>query len=155
MTRMLVPRPPTDAQFLALFNRLLVALREPADDTGVTQGVYWDALQDLPGPALEAGATALMREPGRRFFPTTAEWRTAAETAQRAQLRAAVQPARDEPWHDECGACRDTGWEVKTCDGSALCGRQQPHAPHEYVQPCTCRPMNRTYQRHQHFGAGA
>lgn len=155
MSLELVRRPPTDAQFLAVFNRLCVALREPQDDTGVTQGVYWDALRDLPLPALEAGANALMREPGRRFFPSTAEWRTAAEQAQRQQFKAAVQAPREEPWHLECAACEDTGWEHFHCPGDRSCGRMKPHGAHDYVRVCVCRPTNRTYQRHHHFGAGA
>lgn len=147
-------QPTAGAEFLQVFNRLCVALREPADDSGITQQTYFAALSDLPLRALEAGAATLMKEPGRRFFPTTAEWRTAAQEAQRDQLREAVKPVRDEPWRDECGACSDTGWEPKTCDGSALCGRTKPHRPHDYVQPCSCRPMNRTYQRHHVFGSG-
>ncbi len=155
MTLALLKDPSSDAAFLRIFNRLLVALREPADDTGVTQGVYFDALKDLPLLALEAGAMALMKEPGRRFFPTTAEWRTAAERANVELLRDAVQPARDEPWHVDCEACEDTGWvQGLECPGSNLCGRTKPHAPHSYTRACPCRPMNRTYQRHHRFGAG-
>lgn len=146
---------PTDAEFAALFNRLLVALREPADDTGVTLGVYFDALKDLPIRALEDGAAALMKEPGRRFFPTTAEWRTAAEKASVAHLREAVQAPREEPWHHECAACEDTGWERFECTGDRFCGRSEKHAPHDFVRVCSCRPTNRTWQRHQHFGGGA
>ena len=146
----------TDKDFLRIFNRLCVALRETQDDSGVTQSVYFDALKDLPPPALEAGAVVLMKEQGRRFFPTTAEWRTASERNLGDLLREAVQP-RDEPWHDECGACGDTGWERRGCDGGELgpCGRRRKHAPHEFAFVCTCRPTNRTFQRHQWFGSGA
>lgn len=143
--------PTTGANFLRVFNRLCVALREPPDDTGMTQQTYFELLHDLPIAALEAGATVLMRESGRRFFPTSAEWRTAAEQAQEEALRA-VLPHRDEPWHLECDACADTGWQMRTCDGSSACGRKNKHAPHDYVTVCPCRPMNRTFQRHQRFG---
>lgn len=148
-------RPTADADFLALYNRLCVALREPADDSGVSQQVYFDALKDLPVRALEAGAAALMKEPGRRFFPTTAEWRTAAEAAQRNQFREATKPIRAEPWRCECTACDDTGWEILECTGDNFCGRQKKHLPHTFAKVCPCRPTNRTYQRHAQFGSGA
>lgn len=156
MTLALLPKVPTAEEFLVLFNRLCVALREPADDSGVTQREYFTCLRDLPFAAVSAGADALKKEPGRKFFPTTAEWRTAAEKAHEALLRGAVKP-RDEPWHDECAACQDTGWESHECDGGdrGVCGRKKTHAPHSFVVPCPCRPMNRTYQRHQKFGVGA
>jgi hypothetical protein len=152
----IVPKPPDEAQFLQVFNRLCVALREPPDDSGVTQGVYFDALSDLPLPALDAGAVALSREKGRRFFPTTAEWRTTAEAAQQEQLRKVVQPPRSEPWHLECERCADTGWILElTCDGTDYCGRHKQHAAHTFTRACPCRPTNRTYIRHKQFGAGA
>lgn len=155
MTLAVVPKPPTDAEFLVIFNRLAVALREQQDESGITQGVYYDALKDLPLKAVELGATALMKEADRRFFPTTAEWRTAAERAHLVLLREAVQPARREPWHFDDDACGDTGWQLHECDGSSLCGRTKPHTPHDYVTICPCRPTNRTFQRHRQFGAGA
>lgn len=148
--------PTTDADFLRVFNRLCVALREPPDDTGMTQQTYFELLHDLPFTALEAGATALMRESGRRFFPTSAEWRTAAEMAQTAQLKAALTH-REEPWHFDDDECRDSGWREHVCDGVAdgPCGRAKKHAPHPYVTPCLCRTINRSYQRRSRFGAGA
>jgi hypothetical protein len=152
---LLVQTPPTDAEFLAIFNRLAVAFREAQDDSGITQGVYFEALHDLPMATLESGAVALMRESGQRFFPTTVEWRAAAEAAQIAHLKQAVRPARAEPWRVDCEACQDTGWTTYDCDGSPLCGRAKTHHAHAYVQPCPCRPTNRTWMRHQTFGVGA
>ena len=148
---------PTDARsFLAVFSRLCVALREAQDDSGITQQVYSEALQDVPLPALEAGADLLMKEQGRRFFPTTAEWRAAADRAREAQLRAAVGQGRSDPWRYECRDCEDTGWvRDLTCPGDARCGRERKHGAHDYTLPCPCRPTNRTYQRHQAFGGGA
>lgn len=152
----LVPTPVAAREFLAVFSRLCVGLREQQDDSGITQQVYFEALRDLPVAALESGAAALMREPGRRWFPTTAEWRAAAEQAQIAALRAAVQPSREAPWHDECAACGDTGWlHGLTCDGGRACGRTRTHLAHTYTQACTCRATNRTYRRHLAFGGGA
>lgn len=157
MTFALMPaHRPSDVAFLAVFNRLAVALREAPDETGVTQGIYFDALKDLPVTAVEAGAVALMREPGRRFFPTTAEWRTAAEKAHVDLLRQAVQSDREEPWKVECDRCEDTGWVLsRQCEGDNYCGREKKHAPHTFTKPCPCRPTNRTYQRHRAFGRSA
>lgn len=144
----------SDAQFLAVFNRLAVALREPQDDTGITQGVYFEALKDLPFTAVEAGAAALMKEPGRRFFPTTAEWHAAAQLAAEAELRDTLKH-RVEPWKHECQRCEDTGWILGlTCDGGDGCGRQTKHYAHGFTRVCPCRATNRTYQRRQRFGAG-
>ena len=145
MSLQLVGEGQTKAAFLQAFNRLCVALREPADDSGVTQGIYYDALKDVPLPAVEAGAVALSKERGRRFFPTTAEWRTAAQAALQAQLR-----------HVECDGCEDTGWVLGlTCDGSNQCGRKRVHLPHTWTYPCPCRETNRTYIRSRQYGAGA
>jgi hypothetical protein len=158
VSRMLVGSQAEDAAFLAVYNRLCVALREPQDDTGITQGVYWDALKDLSMEALETAASVLMRQPGRRFFPTTAEWRTEAERAQLARLREVVRPGRDQPWQYECESCEDTGWVGSMeCDGAAgsRCGRRRVHLAHTFTRVCPCRPTNRTYQRQQKFGSGA
>lgn len=151
-----VQAPPDPRAFIAVFSRLCVALRESQDDTGITQQVYFEALKDVPVAALEAGADLLMREQGRRFFPTTAEWRTAAERARESQFRSAVGQARTDPWRHECHDCEDTGWvRGLTCPGDARCGRDRKHMPHDYTMACPCRPTNRTYQRHQVFGSGA
>lgn len=57
---------------------------------------------------------------------------------------------RERPWQDECGACDDTGWEVRRCypDTANNCGRRTEHGEHEYVSLCSCRPSNRTFHRH-------
>ena len=152
----LVPKVSTEADFLAVFNRLCVALRETQDDTGITQGVYWDALRDLPLAALETGANVLMRQQGRRFFPTTAEWRSEAEKAAYADLKKAVSGGREEPWKHECQDCEDSGWvRGLTCDGGTTCGRTRKHMPHDYTMACPCRMTNHTYRRHMAFGGGA
>lgn len=46
----------------------------------------------------------------------------------------------------ECDVCEDTGFERFECTGDRSCGRRRKHAPHDYVKPCACRPMNRNYQ---------
>ncbi len=150
----LVRKAANEAEFLAVFNRLCVALRESQDESGITQQVYWEALKDLPLKALELGAGNLMREKGRRFFPSTAEWREASYVAD-ATLRNA-ELKRTEPWHDECRDCEDTGWVLGLeCDGGMTCGRPNKHRPHSYTIPCPCRATNRTYLRRQALGYGA
>lgn len=68
-------------------------------------------------------------------------------------LRAVLPPpeGREAGWTDECGACQDTGWEIRQCHGGerAFCGRRTRHAAHTYAETCSCRPTNRTFQRHQ------
>lgn len=140
-------------RFLQIFNRLAVALREKDTDEATVQ-VYFDALSDLPIEALEASATALARESGRRFFPTTAEWREVAEKMARDVMRKALPAPNRAEWRFDCLACFDTGWEYFACAGDATCGRDFEHYAHEYVKICPCRPTNRTYQRRNRFGAG-
>lgn len=150
MTLALVPRPATSAEFLTVYNRLSVALREPQDDSGITQGVYFDALKDVPLEALTAGAETLAREPGRRFFPTTAEWRTAAQAWRMSTFRAHETEVDRVEWRHECSGCEDTGFTFHECAGgqTGACGRRRKHAAHSFVRVCPCRPTNRTYQRH-------
>ncbi len=144
----------TEQEFLAVFSTLCVALRESQDESGITQQVYWEALKDLSFKSLEMGAGNLMREAGRRFFPSTAEWREAARTADITFRN--IDLGRTEPWHDECRDCEDTGWVMGlTCPGDTTCGRPNKHAPHTYTMACPCRPTNRTYLRKYHFGGGA
>ena len=146
----------TEPQFLAIFSRLCVALREPQDDTGISQMVYFEALKDLPEQSVHAGAHALSQESGRRFFPTTSEWRTAATAAQRADFQNALPPAREEPWHHDCIDCEDTGWVMgMTCPGDKTCGRPRQHQAHSYTIACPCRTTNRTYQRRHAAGHSA
>lgn len=153
MTLELVSKVAQPVEFVQVFNRLCVALREKDADSATMQ-VYFDALKDLPMSAIQQGAQALQSELGRKWFPTTGEWRQAAQDAADRQLRTAVGQARDEPWHLECELCEDTGWRFYECDGDNFCGREHKHAPHSFVRVCACRPTNRTYQRHQYFGTG-
>lgn len=140
-------------EFVQVFNRLCVALREKDADAATMQ-VYFDALADLPFAAVQQGAVALQNEPGRKWFPTTGEWREAAQEAGERQLKAAVKHAREEPWRLECTLCEDTGWRLADCSGDSFCGRERKHAAHGFARACACRPTNRTWARHQKFGAG-
>ena len=138
----------TEPDFLRIFNRLCVALREPQDDSGTTQVVYWQALSDLALEGLRGGAEALTKETGRRFFPTTAEWRTAAHHWEAKQGTGRLS-VTGRVWREECWQCGDTGWMRNLrCDGDAACGRTKAHLPHDYTIPCACRPTNSTYRRH-------
>lgn len=150
--------PPPPADFLRVFNRLAVALREPIDASGVKAEIYREFLSDLSIHALVAGANKLARETGRKFFPTTAEWRAAAVDTQRKQLQAAVGDRSEErTWTHECDICDDTGWRKFQCDGTdrGFCRRTFKHYPHDYVEVCDCRPTNRTFIRHHQFGKSA
>ena len=141
------------AAFIQIFNRLCVALREPHDDSGITQETYFEALSDLAIEDLQGGANLLMRDAGRRFFPTTAEWRDAARTASRDSWRLALPPAREQAWRHDCEVCEDTGWVMGlACDGTDQCGRTHRHPAHSYTRVCVCRATNATYQRHHQKG---
>lgn len=155
MTQALIGGTTTNkATFAEVFRRLALSFNaEPSPDKAEA---YWAALQDLPLEALTDAVARLQREGGRKWFPTTGEWREAAEQALAQRLRQAVQPARDEPWHLECAGCEDTGWLRKECSSApCICGRPRRHAPHTFVVPCPCRPTNRTYTRTRAFGSGA
>lgn len=142
-----------DKDFLRVFNRLCVSLREPMDPTGVKAKVYFEVLGSLTIESLVASANILAREAGRKFFPTTAEWRAVAANYARKQLEAAVQPPADRrEWKVECEDCDDTGWVFHKCDGTnatGTCGRKlrYDHYAHDFVTPCHCRTYNRTYIR--------
>lgn len=142
------------ATFAAAFTQL--ALSFNAEASSEKAAAYWAALQDVPLEALQDAVSALQREGGRKWFPTTGEWRAAAEAALEQRLRKAVQPSRDEPWHLECAACEDTGWLIKACSSApCICGRPRRHAPHTFAVPCPCRATNRSYIRTRAYGAGA
>jgi hypothetical protein len=62
-------------------------------------------------------------------------------------------------WKDECGACRDCGWEERRCYpgtrntcGRPNCDKDRPE--HVYVIVCTCRASNRTWARHHDVASG-
>ncbi len=136
------------------FNRLAVALRDNRNDTAAKE-VYYRALEEFPSQFVSEAALILAKEPERKFFPTTGEWVAAILTVKQSSERKflARPDNRDEPWHFECTACSDTGWEDHACEGTTefaqetACGRKKPHYPHNFVTVCPCRATNRTYQR--------
>lgn len=140
----------TFPEFARVFGALALQLRlTDADPT--TCEAYFDVLQGLPLEAVRVTARAFATEPERKWFPTTAEWHSAAARAETAQLRTALLEGRAEPWRFECKTCDDSGWEYFECTGDDFCGRARAHAPHRFVRICPCRPNNRTYQRHQRW----
>ena len=157
----------TIEEFGRVFGRLCVALQVPVDESGATERVYFGVLKDLPIEAIQAGAMAFMVEAGRRFLPSTGEWRDRARRAEDTTIRLRLQAHRTEPWRVECERCDDTGFVTHRCPGLAPdgqrvgerqkaggfgegdepCLRTQPHYEHSYVTDCACRATNRTYQR--------
>ena len=148
MTETLSLAPVSEREFGVIFARLAIQLGWRDADLASIQS-YLAALGTFPRVVLERTAQSFAQEHGRRFFPSTAEWHEAATTEQDRQFRQSVTVGRDEPWHEECEVCSDTGWAPHDCDGSAQCGRSKAHVAHRYVTVCPCRPMNRTWQRHQ------
>ena len=147
MTKALSLAPVPEREFGAIFARLAIQLGWRDADLASIQS-YHAALGTFPRAVLERTAQHFATEHGRRFFPSTAEWHEAATEERDRQMRQSLTRGREEPWHDECEACSDTGWVCHACDGTALCGRLHTHAAHRYVTACPCRPTNRTYQRH-------
>ena len=135
----------TAEMFETIFSRLASQLRwldyRPDDTLN-----YFEALRDLPEPILHESAKRLATQAGRKFFPTTGEWRDVALGYEAELRRAAITGER--VWKIECETCEDTGWEYFFCPGDITCGRTKTHLPHNYVRECVCRPTNRTYQRH-------
>lgn len=136
----------TEKDFAEIFARMALQLRWlDADETAIRS--YYAALRDLPIEILHRSAAKLACEPGRKFFPTTGEWREVALMAQQDDLRAELAGPR-RTWVLECEQCEDTGWVYFICEKDE-CGRYNPHiVPHNFVKPCVCRETNRTFQRH-------
>ena len=140
-------------EFAQAFNRLAVSTRLPTGEADAAmQQVYWTGLEDMPIEFVVSAADALSK--ASQWFPKVAEWREWA-TRLRLQSIIALPDGRDEPWHDECEACGDTGWEIRRCYPGTpnTCGHRNcvkgKRLEHNYAERCTCRPTNRTFQRHQ------
>lgn len=50
-------------------------------------------------------------------------------------------------WHYLCANCDDLGLEIRSCDGSPLCGRHKLHLAHSYGKPCYCAAGRKFEQR--------
>jgi hypothetical protein len=135
----------TADEFATVFGRLASQLRwldhRPTDIAN-----YFDALRDLPENIIHESAKRIASQAGRKFFPTTGEWREVALVYESELRRAELSSPRT--WENECNDCEDTGWNYYDCPGDVTCDRTNPHLPHSYVRPCPCRATNRTYQRH-------
>jgi hypothetical protein len=135
----------TEKDFAVIFARMAMQLRWLDADEAAIQS-YYIALKDLPEELLHASAKRLANEPGRKYFPTTGEWREIALLIEQDKIRAELAGPRK--WILECEQCEDTGWIYHVCTAHE-CGRHNPHiVPHNYVEKCFCRPTNRTFQRH-------
>lgn len=142
--------PMTLDEFMRSFG-VLCAQLAPQTDPAIGLA-YYEALKGEPLPAVQAAATSLARESGRRFLPTTAEWLDAIRRVQKGAVTQAAHQARSEPWRLECERCEDTGWELLQCP-DVPCGTARTHYAHSYAVPCACRASNRTYQRRRMVGA--
>lgn len=143
----------TLGEFSVIFGKLALQLRATEVDEPMIRS-YFEPLSDLPLEAVRMAQEAFSRESGRKWFPTTAEWRERAQRADTEALRKALPPARTEPWKDECKDCHDTGWvESLSCDGTTgQCGRRKLHLSHSYTFACPCRATNHSYQRSYRLG---
>lgn len=138
----------TEKEFAIIFARMATQLRWLDADAAAIQS-YYAALKDLPDEIIHASAARIANEPGRKFFPTTGEWREVALLIEQEKRRAEFSGPHS--WTEECETCHDTGWEGFDCTGGKHggCDRDREHLPHHFVRVCPCRPTNRTYQRHQ------
>lgn len=151
--------------FADLLVQYLAAWGQPLTHERLTS--YWEVLEPQAPEDVTAASLALRRFRARdEFPPSAAAWFEAAEQQRRERLvRETLGPiAREEPWHEECFSCHDTGWVVQWCPGVGVpstarderaaeaddqpCGRRAWHRGHTHVRACACRPHNRTYQRH-------
>lgn len=138
----------TEHEFGVIFARMAMQLRWLDADAAAIQS-YYIALKDLPDAIIHASAARIANESGRKYFPTTGEWRQVALTIEQEKRR--EEFSGPQSWIDECESCHDTGWELFECTGGAHggCDRPREHRAHDFVRVCQCRPTNRTYQRHQ------
>jgi hypothetical protein len=137
----------TELDFGKIFSPLAIQLQwRDADEAAIRS--YYRALCDIPQSVLTRSAWRLANERGRKFFPTTGEWRDVALMIEQEDRRSEF--AGPHEWTEECTDCHDTGWRGYECTGlDGGCDRKFNHRPHDYVRICPCRESNRTYQRHQ------
>jgi hypothetical protein len=143
----------TDAdkgRFKVAFNRLAVATRLSTNEIDpAMQLVFFDGLKDLTIEAVESAARTL--EKTAVWFPKVAEWRAAAHVARfEARLKALPPVTRENGL--TCERCQDTGFELRTCEAGARCGKarcvdQLADYTHSYAIACACRETNAAYQR--------
>ncbi len=135
----------TSEEFAVIYTRMASQLRwldfRPTDVEN-----YFEALRDLPDTLLHESAKRIANAPGRKYFPTTGEWREWALEVEAEIRRKEITGER--VWKLECDDCEDCGWLFFDCPGDTTCERTKPHLPHRFVRACGCRESNRTYQRH-------
>lgn len=141
------------SEFGSVFGVLSLQLRA-LDTDEATVRAYYEVLQKFPLDSIQRSARMFAQERDRKFFPTTAEWATAAERVFENTARQKLLSEREKPWQMECESCDDTGWLILDCPDQD-CGRRHSHSPHTWARPCPCRASNRTYQRHHQVGRTA
>ena len=113
---------------------------------------YWQTLEGCEEGSIRQAALDLQRA-GGEFPRSSGDWyRKAIDLECTERLRETIKLAREEPWKVECQiGCEDTGFLPRHCLGTGqddcrFC-RQYGPRDHEWVEPCSCRERNRTYQR--------
>jgi hypothetical protein len=118
-------------EFTNIFALLAVQLRQTDADGALMRG-YREGLQDLEPELLKAAAERLGRT--AEWFPTTSEWRTAAEAIRRERIETQREHLRKAP-RPFCSVCDDTSWEAVDA--------VEQGRPVRRVKPCRCRAQRR------------
>lgn len=135
--------PMTEREFGIIFAKLAMQLGVRDADIATIKS-YYEALGHLPQDAIRATAADWAQVPGQKWFPTTGEWLGKVQAHQHDRLRAAVKPARDEPWRHECEQCEDTGWVIGlTCDGGLEQWPEQAEPNTTFKTPWRWKPQAR------------
>lgn len=85
---------------------MVTAFRQDVDAPQVR--AYLRVLKGIPADVLLEGADRLCAEPGRRFFPTTAEWSGACAGVIDERRKAAARTAR--ALREDCPDCHGSGF---------------------------------------------
>lgn len=144
----------------------LIVLRNWPDDASE----WWNACHEVDSAVFEAACGHALKS--RTFFPLPAElledcdavkarvriedeWAPSErdlETAMDGEIRnpfdgkvIRVKVLKD--WPHACEGCKDTGWELRHCQGAVTCGRRHSHSAHSYAQTCGCVEWNPVIKR--------
>ena len=135
--------------FVTVFAEYLASWNQTP--TSRTTAAYWTTLEDCTEGTIRQAALDLQRA-GGEFPRSSGDWyRRAIDLERTTRLHETIRTAREEPWHVECEDCEDTGFSRHHCNGTGTDGcprcRRLGIKAHEWVEVCSCRPTNRTYQR--------
>lgn len=134
---------PSDTRaFSKIYHRLAGTLQRYGPLTEDVIDATFDVLNQYPLAVVDQAATWLTKR--TQTFPTPSTWAEVCETLAPSGLPApAITPVPDGV---VCARCEDTGWVLGLSCASTECGRQRPHAPHTYTEPCPCRATNPYWQ---------